>query len=301
MLKYLIIMLDDTSVSFCHYTNSRTERGLISTEHLSKAITWAMKENVNVQFVYPDYDLPEDYIRLIDTVDHVDIRPSRDKRAVEINNPDDKELTLAMRMSVREIQENLAKIQEALQNETRVNIILTDIDKADAGLLKDYESALDALTEILARLYKDGRTPQLNLLTDRLQLSSMNNCNAGYETITLAPDGKFYICPAFYLDGYSAVGDLDTGLSIPNGQLYRPDYAPICSNCDAYQCHRCIWLNRKTTHEVNTPGREQCLVAHTEREASRKLLLRLQSLGMFATAPEINQTEEYDPFEKIRR
>lgn len=43
----------------------------------------------------------------------------------------------------------------------------------------------------------------------------MNNCNAGWESVTLAPDAKFYVCPAFYLgnDGY-AIGDLQKGLDI---------------------------------------------------------------------------------------
>ena len=38
---------------------------------------------------------------------------------------------------------------------------------------------------------------QFNLLTDRMMLKEMNNCNAGYESITLAPDGNLYICLSF--------------------------------------------------------------------------------------------------------
>ena len=81
----------------------------------------------------------------------------------------------------------------------------------------------------------------------------MNNCGAGDTTITLAPDGKFYIRPAFYLTdevdalgrlNYS-IGDLQNGMNIKNSQLYKLDYAPLCRQCDAYQCKRCIWLNRK--------------------------------------------------------
>ena len=61
MLKYLIIQLDDTSVSYCHYGNKSVERNLIPLELLQKAIQWAMKENLSVQFVYPNYKLPISY------------------------------------------------------------------------------------------------------------------------------------------------------------------------------------------------------------------------------------------------
>lgn len=38
MLQYLIVLLDDTSTSFCHYTNKKTERKLISLSDLNEAI-----------------------------------------------------------------------------------------------------------------------------------------------------------------------------------------------------------------------------------------------------------------------
>ena len=85
---------------------------------------------------------------------------------------------------------------------------------------------LGRLSEKVERLYVSGRSPQLNLLTDRLLLDQMNNCGAGETTITLAPDGRFYVCPAFYqsAEGY-AVGDLEHGIDIKNQQLYRLDHA----------------------------------------------------------------------------
>lgn len=37
MLQYLVILLDDTSVSFCHYSNPIKERNLIPLDILKKA------------------------------------------------------------------------------------------------------------------------------------------------------------------------------------------------------------------------------------------------------------------------
>ena len=76
MLKYLIIQLDDTSVSFCHYEKRRTQRRLMPLDVLKKAIFFAMKENLTIQMVYPDYDLPQEYLDTIDTIDHADIVPA---------------------------------------------------------------------------------------------------------------------------------------------------------------------------------------------------------------------------------
>ena len=133
----------------------------------------------------------------------------------------------------------------------------------------------------------------------------MNNCNAGWENITLAPDGKFYVCPAFYQsdsqttieDKALAIGDLQNGLDIKNPQLYKLSHAPLCRNCDAYQCKRCVWLNRKTTFEVNTPSHEQCVVAHLERNASRKLLQSIRKHGEFIPEVDIKEINYLDPFD----
>ena len=77
MLTYLIILLDDTSVSFCHYLVPEKERRLIALDDLKAGVLFAMNENLNVQFVYPDYELPTAYTEIIDSIDHTDIVPKR--------------------------------------------------------------------------------------------------------------------------------------------------------------------------------------------------------------------------------
>jgi len=138
------------------------------------------------------------------------------------------------------------------------------------------------LKNTVKEAFVQGLLPQINLLTDRILLDKMNNCNAGIENITLAPNGKFYVCPAFYLENENdSVGDLVTGINIKNKYLYQLQNAPLCRKCDAYQCKRCVWLNRKTTREVNTPSHEQCVVAHIERNAGREycMIYRLLEHG----------------------
>ena len=134
-----------------------------------------------------------------------------------------------------------------------------------------------------------------------MMLSGMNNCGAGDTCITLAPNGRFYICPAFYYENSDDyVGDIVNGIDIKNKQLYKLEYAPICRNCDAWQCKRCIWLNRKLTLEVNTPSHEQCVIAHLERNASGELLSSIRKQGSFLSQnPEIPIVDSVDPFDII--
>ena len=76
MIQYLIILLDDTSVSFCRSANTRSAPKLMPLDTLRKAILYAMKENLNVQVVYPPCTLPHEYEDVIDTIDHVCIKPA---------------------------------------------------------------------------------------------------------------------------------------------------------------------------------------------------------------------------------
>ena len=72
-LQYLVVLLDNTSVAYCHADNPLTERQLMPLETLRKAILFGMKQNLMIQFVYPDYELPAEYNELIETIDHVKI------------------------------------------------------------------------------------------------------------------------------------------------------------------------------------------------------------------------------------
>ena len=122
----------------------------------------------------------------------------------------------------------------------------------------------------------------------------MQNCNAGIDHITIAPNGKFYICPAFYYDDVNnSVGDIKSGLNIKNSQLLELNHAPICKICDAYHCKRCVWLNKKITLEINTPSHQQCVLSHAEREVSRILLSDLHNTSNF------NDFNKITPIPKI--
>lgn len=303
MLQYLIILLDDTSTSYCHYENPAKKAELIPLDILKAGIRFGMMENLMIQFVYPDYELPAEYKEVIESIDHSKIKPTKEDADVWVVNSikDVKaDIPVVWRTDRQTLFDSEPYVANVLEDVPRLNIVLTDVTAFIDADIDTYKAFLQRLSVKIERLFVDGKAPQLNLLTDRMMLKEMNNCGAGDTTITLAPNAKFYICPAFYYENEAdSVGDLEHGLDIKNKQLYKLEYAPICRHCDAYQCKRCIWLNRKTTLEVNTPSHEQCVLAHIERNASRELLQNIRKHGTFLPEQEdIKEIDYLDPFDK---
>jgi len=271
--------LDDSSVSFCYYTSNKSPKP-ISKQILEKGVVFGMKENLNIQFVYPNNGISEDLEGIIQSVDHIKI--GKTDVIVYDSWPEMFELDkiCVLRVTLSELTSR--SLPELLP--IRLNIVLLNPHKFNKESFDVYKLWLEAN----ARQLKDN-FHHVNILSDRIIMKEMNNCNAGWESITLAPNGKFYVCPAFYYDELWSIGDIESGLSIRNQQLYQLDHAPICQKCDSYHCKRCVWLNYLSTLEVNTPGREQCIVAHIERNASRIINSEI--------VPEIDYL---DPFEIIQ-
>lgn len=325
MLQYLVITLDDTSVAYCHADNPLKERNLMPIEILKKGILFGMKQNLMIQYVFPEYALPEEYASVIESIDNVKIYPVGKKPETGLNEGGEADVEVAnaipdmveaknlvLRLSFSEMLKQKDGIAELFKSGARINLCITDVEQFTDEQIEIYKQVLNEWNTTLLELYKQGQSPQFNLLTDRMQLEKMHNCEAGVSNITLAPNGKFYLCPAFYYDEQTmvdnqlnhhkpssdnSVGDLEHGLDIPNPQLLRLDHAPLCRNCDAYQCRRCIWLNRKLTWDNNTPSHQQCVMAHIERNASRNLLNDIRKVGEFMPNIEIMEINYLDPFE----
>lgn len=325
MLQYLVILIDDTSVAYCHADNPMKERNLMPIETLKKGILFGMKHNLMIQYVFPDYALPEEYASVIESIDNVKIYPVGCKPVTGIDDSGeaDVEVTtsvpekvgaknLALRLPFGEMLKQKDEIAKLFAPGVRINLCITDVEQFSDGQIEAYKTLLNDWNGVLLGLYKKGQSPQFNLLTDRMMLKEMHNCEAGVSNITLAPNGKFYLCPAFYYDermhvfnqlnhhqpsSDNSVGDLERGLDIPNPQLLQLDHAPLCRNCDAFQCRRCIWLNRKLTWDINTPSHQQCVMAHIERNASRSLLNDIRKVGEFMPEIDIKEINYLDPFE----
>jgi len=312
MLTHLIILLDDTSVSYCHYEVVGKKQRLIDVDVLKRGIVWAMKENLNIQFVYSDHELPAAYEEAVESIDHTKIKPFGQAEGADVVVLSDWEQCMAesianqtciLRASREELYAHQDEVKTLLGRVQRLNIVLTDVETFTDTNIDAYRTWLESMADFLVDQYRSRHNVQLNLLTDRLILSEMNNCNAGDTNVTLAPNGKFYLCPAFYYDDErQSIGDLEQGLCIKNRQLLRLNHAPICRNCDAYQCRRCIWMNGRLTMDCNTPSHQQCVVAHLERNASGYLIEKLNAAGIrLENSHEVEEMKELDPFNIVNK
>lgn len=188
------------------------------------------------------------------------------------------------------------RVRQILPFVSRININLVHVDYSFD--LKEYEKQLQLIGDILFEYFKKGICKEIRQLTDRIFSEKMNNCFAGEKNITLAPDGKFYFCPAFYFDGSL---DIDFEKSQKLTMLSK---SPGCDCCDAYQCNRCIYKNYVGTGELNTPTKIQCTIAHLERKCSAELLKRIQEQNIFNhkyyNIPPLEYDDPLEQFNKKR-
>ena len=172
MIKYIIIQLSDASVSYCHYAATATaEPRTIPIEMLHKGITWAMKENATVQFVYPAHRLPDEYHAIIESIDHAKIVPARcDNEQLEnvadvvaFDNYADMEgynfrstAAYVLRTTRDELFKNHQAITGALGSVQRFNVVITDIDSFTDDDLATYAHILDSLADKVTEQYAAG-------------------------------------------------------------------------------------------------------------------------------------------------
>lgn len=161
-------------------------------------------------------------------------------------------------------------VKDILQTNYRVNLILEEMSLFTNEHLEIYEKELTKVADYLVQMEKQGISKEINVLTDRIYLKKMANCNAGVDCFTLAPNGKFYLCPGFYFDAEANdIGSLETGVDFNYQEHLTLEKSPVCSECDAYHCKRCIYQNRKITREYLVPDRNQCIISHVERRVSK--------------------------------
>lgn len=210
-----------------------------------------------------------------------------DKPDIELENP------VILSIDAHKISELSEQVRQILPYTSRININISNIDNTFE--LWVYEKQLQDMVKILAGYLCQGRRKEIRQLTDRLFLSKMNNCFAGEKNITLAPDGNFYFCPAFYFDK-------NMGIDFEQSKdLTALSNAPICDHCDAYQCNRCVYANYIGTRELNTPTKMQCNIAHLERRYSAELLKILQSQNIISdtfSIPKLSYNDPIDQFDK---
>lgn len=312
MINTLNVILSNQSKTFCHYSETKQyEEKWISDRDLKLCFEFAKENNTAVNVFYPNSNIPNKLATILESENFSITKEYTGDSYVNINVIEISKLNnftlnnsanmifviLVTKKTLSFLSTSLIKLKGKFK---KISITITDIEEWTKEDLIEYENELNKCLPILINIYQDvtENLPEINIITDIWFLTKENSCNAGISHYTVAPDGKLYICPAFYFSKMQSIGTLES-INIINKQLLQYDHSPICKDCKSYHCNRCVYLNKKMTGEMNIPSYQQCIMAHLEMELSRQLLTELKIINpLFKQIREIPQNEYLDPLEK---
>lgn len=302
--KYMLVMLQDDITPHCSYRNKKGTKNKMSMELIDRAMEFASENDFEIVFMGEKGETPIKnkgfYMSLVDSNSKEANKKSiviYDNDVSKINKNSD---TCILLINKDNIENITVYIRNLSKDHIRINLVLEDIGNWKQKHIELYKEELNSLVEVIEKTYVDNQPLEVNVITDRINFNSHNECTAGSKTITLAPNGEFYICPAFYYDDVEdSIGSLEEGILNKDECLLSIENAPICRKCDAYQCKACRYLNKKLTEEYNVSPKIQCNISHYEREATRKLQSKLVKRRLINAGSIIEKLEYVDPLDKI--
>ncbi len=316
--KILNVLLSGDSPPICSYDahGPGKKNQTLRIDILEKYLAAAKKENFYINFIYPNHEIDDVYKPLIAAARFQITKPYKGERSAskledgeififKVGQPVSPEFS-CVNVILHVVKDQLEFLKDYVsklfsQEVLRINLVIDDLTQWEEYDMALYKKVLSAISRIIIDAFQKNRPKSFNVLTDRLQLDKMNNCNAGIEHVTLGPDGKLYLCPASYYKNQPLEQE-ELNISDKLAFLLKMENAPICNHCDAYQCRRCFLLNIEQTGELNIPGEKQCVISHIEREVSRTLQQQLitEKLTPFPNRNLIVELDYRDPFEISR-
>lgn len=313
--KVLNILLSSQTPQICGYPIGNIEPKTIDLSVLQEYFKLCRDNNYFINILYPTIQLNTHYLELLNSIEAQRTIPYT-QQSTQYKLEDGVIFTVTLGqelhtgfscMNVILLVDfhnisTLGNYVERLFNNNiiRVNLV-SDLSKISLDFDFDaYKTQLTKIANVLFDFYKSNQPRYLNVLTDIVLLEKMNNCNAGITHVTLGPDGKLYICPAFYYSGHPLVG---SSFTLPARLTNILDYknAVVCKSCDALHCRRCIFDNFNKTCEYNIPGEVQCIISHIEREVSFDLQKKLLNETTFNSFKNILTEKDYiDPFTNVK-
>ncbi len=313
-LESVIILTSDAAPSFCYYDNATKGTNSMSVEILRDSIEFCKAGGYTATVLY-SAKMPESHLNLLNCFDHIKIididdfksylfDPKIDVLVVEwqrmrkLETLQREKYNVILKMDLGDAKHLPMFVYQYHRYFQRLNVIFKNIESATESDLNQFRIDIEPLKNVMFELLTSNNAFEFNMITDRMLLSNVNSCDAGIKHVTIAPNGCFYICPAFYYANENdTVGSIHTGIEIPNKHLLTIEYSALCRICDSYQCRRCVFLNKKMTHETNTPSHQQCVLSHHERNVSGILLQKLQNKHFFNHIKSIPPLYYLDPLD----
>lgn len=300
--RYLYIMTSDGATPYCHYRNLIRSDATMDDSVLSRSLSFCRENNLTPVFLGTPGANSETSTSVSIVAAGTEREPGTsipvlDNCTTGATRVHGNAILLVDRGHINELGDFFDKLTRVF---TRINLILEDVEAWTDDDLTLYEAQLRRVADIIERCHQSNSPVEVNVLTDLWYLTEMCSCGAGEDSFAVAPNGKLYLCPAFYLNNpQDSVGDLETGIHIENPELLEAGKSPYCRICDVYSCRRCKFLNKKLTGELAIPSRIQCLVSHLERRISMRLQHTLVEQGLLRPENAIGPVWFSEPLELL--
>lgn len=289
--KFLYILASDDAVPFCEYSSSGDRSHSISEDTLSAALDMCKKHFFSPVIVQPRLDGRVEFVGN-DSVDVTNIASvsGSDVRTGDIIVYQGGEMPRSSEIGILTLDRaDLSKLaawaSDILPVTGRLNLFVVDKGGLTEEELSVYEEQLRRVALNLRNLIQQGLRREMNVLTDSAYLNHPEDCGAGRDSMTLAPDGRLYPCPAFYFHRPEfCLGEIREFPS--HEQAISESCArcksPSCRDCTALACTRCPFGNVQHTLHLNVPTETRCFANAVEARVSK--WLREQLAGPVAPA-----------------
>ena len=169
-----------------------------------------------------------------------------------------------------------------------------------------YKKQVDLVSKNIVNQWKNGPRININIITHGIYKDYSGSCNSGLNKATLGPDGRFYLCPAFYYDDLLrdkyVIGDLNKGIINNFTHLCNYNKNIGCRECGATHCNHCIYLSIKSTREFCVAPEIICIKSNIERMQMVKFYNAVKDLVAGKT-PLLNENMDtrdyYDPLKLL--
>lgn len=262
--KYLYFLMSNEETSHCMYNTPQYKSRLeMSVETLDQGLAYAYKNDMIPVFLGdPGEKLSKKESRKLHVVianaDLLSAPRSEMEVLIPVVNNAKSENCIHSDICIYQFNKNsLGDLYNDLialsANYRRINIKPQDLDLWNEDDIENYKVQIDKYNEYR----KENYVANLNILGT----ANDNYCLAGTNDLTLAPNGKFYICPAFYHNFTDDdIGDIENGIYVKDPILFSNSKTADCGKCNV-NCMRCKYINIKCTYAINIPADIQCKLA----------------------------------------
>ena len=148
----------------------------------------------------------------------------------------------------------------------RLNLVLEDSHIWNDHDFELYAHGLQHIGNLIIENFKSGKNIEVNKLTDPIYYPN-KECGAGISSFALAPNGKIYRCPAFYIHYPTEhIGHLSTIDLSKINLTTKPVPDALCSQCVVKKCQTCCFENRFNTGEFHIPSKNKCNISIAEHQ-----------------------------------